>query len=792
MAISLYPHNASAYEAAVAMLAETGKAAIIHPTGTGKSFIGFKLCEDNPQAVICWLSPSEYIFRTQLENLKAVSGGYVPENIRFFTYARLMLMTREELSGLHPDYIVLDEFHRCGAEMWGAGVQRLLEAYPGAPLLGLTATNIRYLDNQRDMADELFEGNVASEMTLGEAVVRGILKAPKYVLALFTCRNELEKYQTRVRQAKNKAARDKGEELLDQLRRALDRADGMDEIFARHMTARQGKYIVFCASAEHMREMTEKAPEWFSRVDGEPRVYTVYSADPETDSAFAAFKADDSEHLKLLFCIDMLNEGVHVPDISGVILLRPTISPIIYKQQIGRALAAGRSRETVIFDIVLNIENLYSIGAIEEEMELATTYYRSLGLESEIVNEHFRVIDEVRDCRELFDRLNDMLTASWDLMYLEAKRYRAENGDLNVPKRYLTASGYSLGAWLNTQRRVRAGKVYGDLSDEKIALLDALGMRWKSASDQSWERFFAAAKAYYDQHGNLDVGARYETEDGLKLGGWLANLRTFRKSRIRTGYLTDERIRALERNGMRWDVPDYLFERNFAAAMEYHREHGDLNVPTYYIDANGIRLGRWIANLRNDHRGHNLRLTEEQIHRLNELGMLWNGKFESDWEKAFEEAKRYKQQHGDLNIPVKYKTASGLLLGRWVVRQRDFRKQGRLSAARKQKLDTLGMVWEKDPWGEKYALLEQYYKTHGDLKIPADHRVSGVWLSRWMYTQIGRLNGRGKPLSEEQKQLLAKLGLKAASEHSSAPTEKRTRKPAVPAAEGRAGVPQVL
>lgn len=95
VAISLYPHNASAYEAAVAMLAETGKAAIIHPTGTGKSFLAFKLCEDNPQAVICWLSPSEYFFRTQLENLKAASGGYVPENIRFFTYARLMLMTLE-------------------------------------------------------------------------------------------------------------------------------------------------------------------------------------------------------------------------------------------------------------------------------------------------------------------------------------------------------------------------------------------------------------------------------------------------------------------------------------------------------------------------------------------------------------------------------------------------------------------------------------------------------------------------------------------------------------------------
>ena len=56
MAIELYPHNENAYHAALAMLRETGKAAVIHPTGTGKSFIGFKLCEDFPKKRICWLS----------------------------------------------------------------------------------------------------------------------------------------------------------------------------------------------------------------------------------------------------------------------------------------------------------------------------------------------------------------------------------------------------------------------------------------------------------------------------------------------------------------------------------------------------------------------------------------------------------------------------------------------------------------------------------------------------------------------------------------------------------------
>ena len=84
-----------------------GKAAVNKPTGSGESFIGFKLCEAHPDSRVCWLSPSSYIFDTQIENLRCSTDGYVPENIFFFTYAKLMLLSKNEVQAIQPDFIIL-------------------------------------------------------------------------------------------------------------------------------------------------------------------------------------------------------------------------------------------------------------------------------------------------------------------------------------------------------------------------------------------------------------------------------------------------------------------------------------------------------------------------------------------------------------------------------------------------------------------------------------------------------------------------------------------------------------
>lgn len=143
------------------------------------------------------------------------------------------------------------------------------------------------------------------------------------------------------------------------MRRIVEHAEGIPALFAKNMTKKDGKYIVFCKDKQHMDELIESSKEWFANIDTNPEIYSVYSGEGYSEkvnkNTIKSFEASKSKHLKLLFSVDMLNEGLHVEDISGVIMLRPTDSRIIYLQQLGRALSSDTSREkTIVFDLVNN------------------------------------------------------------------------------------------------------------------------------------------------------------------------------------------------------------------------------------------------------------------------------------------------------------------------------------------------------------------------------------------------------------------------------------------------------
>ena len=760
MAIKLFEHNRTAYEAAVAMLRDTGKAAIIHPTGTGKSFIGFKLCEDNPEKRFLWLSPSEYIFKTQIENL-AKTGADVPANINFITYKKLTLLTDDELSDLHPDYLICDEYHRAGAETWNEAVLKLLAKYPNVPMLGLSATNIRYLDNQRDMAAELFDGNIASRMTLGEAIVRGILNPPKYIMSVYSYRDELEKYEQKIGRSHNKRLRDEAGEYLEKLRRALEKADGLDEVFRKHMTEKHGKFIVFCSNFEAMQECISHAKEWFSKVDTSPKIYSVYSGDPTSSQSFVDFTIDEnSDHLRLLYCIDALNEGIHLDDISGVILFRPTVSPIVYKQQIGRALSANRKKIPVIFDVVNNIENLYSIDSVKEEMQVAITYYRYNNEADKIVTDSFQIIDEVKDCLKLFNQLEKTLSATWDYMYDEAKQYFIEHGSLTIPRN----QNNLLSSWLSTQRKNHEKRL---LTDSQIALLDEIGMRWESLDEISWNKNFNAYKQYVEDGNPLKVPSDL-VYNGVELGKWLTRIRMYHASSIRSDYFTPEREKELEKLGIIWDNVDYLWERNFEAAKAYFVEHGDLNVPHGWIQ-NGVKLYNWLADLRKLYKGSNGRrgtLTDEQIARLNAIGMRWYNKTELAWNTGYEHAKGYADEHGSADAPLSYVCDDGYKLGVWLSKCREKYAKGSLTDSQIKQLEDIQIVWNKsrkNDWDECFEKAQAYYKEYGNLNVPPSYVADGVWLNKWLNEQKLILQGKrsGKTLTESQIEKLKSIGLTA-------------------------------
>ncbi len=411
--IDLFPHNKEAYEVLVSTLENSDRACIIHPTGTGKSFIGAKLIEDNPEDRFIWLTPSDYIWEQQVLNFERVDPGFSAANVVPMTYAMAMYKAKEDGDCPSAVWIVLDEFHRAGAQEWSKGVAWIRKANPHAKIVGMTATEIRHSDGARDMAAELFgEENVASRMKLPEAWARGILVPPVYVAALYDAGDMLLDYEERIERIKNDEKKNEADKLYEKLRRTIDASDGLDVVFPRYLDKPDAKLIVFCRNVADVDRIAALASEWFSGINEDQHVYRVYVDNPRGDADLEAFRADDSSALKLLFCVNQLNEGVHISDVDGIVMVRPTKSPTIYLQQLGRSFDTASGRQPLVFDVVNNFASLqYELLAQEYEEEKAKQAGGGgvgTGEDSE-GSPDFVVHDETLEVHKLSELLEDAL-----------------------------------------------------------------------------------------------------------------------------------------------------------------------------------------------------------------------------------------------------------------------------------------------------------------------------------------------------------------------------------------------
>ena len=110
----------------------------------------------------------------------------------------------------------------------------------------------------------------------------------------------------------------------------------------------------------------------------------------------------------------------------------------------------------------------------------------------------------------------------------------------------------------------------------------------------------------------------YRTPDGYKLGGWVDDQR----EKYKAGKMKQERFEKLEKLGMQWTLPD-PWEYRYSIAQQYYKEHGNLEVPANYKVGN-ISLTKWVDEQRQARKGkREQKLTDDQIRRLDEIGMIW-------------------------------------------------------------------------------------------------------------------------------------------------------------------------
>lgn len=749
MSMTLNPVNEAAFQKAVQSLETLNRAAVFHPTGTGKSCIAWKVVEAHPQTTFFWLVAGAQRLALRQAELTRYNGGTLPGNVRFCDCEKLAAATPEQwvrLGEQKPGCIVLDCYHELSAVCWAQSVQKLLRMCSQAKVLGLGVPNGAPVCAA---AQELFADCIVSHMTVAEAMAAGTMPVPSaYAALLWPQEEELATLRARIKNL----CMPKGDTSLrvqyEELSWSLRQVENLTVLLPRLLSDTSGHYLVLFESAAYQEKLGTELEKLLRTVDPAVRFYAADHACFADSAAVETFLSDTAPGPKVLLCVNAPGVQQPLEGLAGVILVRQSSLMSTFKQMLCRALVAAGSRSVPVFDLVAQFEGLGNGRTLQRDCTEAMTKAGSK-------TPGFRQERPMQQTYRLYGKLRREMEARWEVLCQAAADAAAKEGTLELPRSYTIHSGVPVGKWLELQRQVQAGQRPGRLTAEQAAKLEKLGIRWNHRLEAAWEKGFASAQKYRTEHGDLLVPVRYRDKNDFALGEWIV----YNRQRYLGGNLTQNRIERLEAIGMVWSTSNDLWEQNYAAATQYYLEHGDLEVPIKYETPSGFGLGVWLGAQRAAHKAGEL--PQEQVERLDALGMDWTNRNDRKWMSLYDVAAAYYHEHGSLNVPSEYVTPDGVLLGKWVARQRyaylnPDRSSARVTPERKALLDKLGMVWEKyDPWQERYDLALAYKTEHGDLEIPSVYKTAdGVWLGSWVSRQRQALNSGSSALSSERRKLL--------------------------------------
>ena len=742
--LELYEHNIRSYEKVKKQFENDNIAAIVHATGTGKSFNALQLALDNKDKKIIYVVPYGSIIEHEkelIEQNENVSLDNDFPNLEFRTYQSFINMSRDEISELKVDLLILDEFHHIGAPVWGQRINTLIETHNDLQIFGMTAYTVRDRGTsyERDMTnpetDELFSNKVVSNYDLCDAMIDEVLPKPNYKSGYIFLEKKCEYLETKINSL-NPNSKDYQElaPLLKDLKKRVHEAPDLSDIFKTNIKP-NGKYIYFCPlnseqGVNDMNSIISETRKWIHEMGLTEDDYEFYMTTSDmreegkkNRDAFYNNKDleqnDTSNKLRIMFAINQYNEGVHAPDLDGVIMGRSTQSDIIFFQQLGRALSVGhdtrkefeeynlKSKEELIEEckkreltyndsmtkeelieilnapIIIDLSN--NIGFIKELENNLKDRIKEYQIskdgekrEIHLKNASFSINMINEDLFKIIEYMRDRLIMTWMDKYELAKAYYKHNNNLDIPYNFKTNNGYEydengikLGTWIHTQRNAYKGRGNFKITEEQIRLLEEIGMIF-DVYDIKWKEKYELAKVYYEHNNNLEIPQSFRTnngyeydENGIKLGDWIHTQRNAYKDRG-CSKITEEQIRLLEEIGMIFDLHGANWNKRYELAKAYYKHNNNLDIPYnfktnngYEYDENGIKLGTWIHTQRNAYKGRgNFKITEEQIRLLEEIGMIFDV-YDIKWKEKYELAKVYYEHNNNLEIPQSFRTNNG-------------------------------------------------------------------------------------------------------------------------------------
>ena len=432
MGVDLLKHNQEAFQEINKMI-ESGikKIAIPRATGSGKTYLVGALAEQYNNERKLVLEPT----RPLLDSIKEKFDEFGIANTDFFTYQKLIRMSDEDIAAMDYKVIFLDECHHGTAPVWGLKIDFLMKTHSDSIIFGTSATTVR--NDGVNVVETLFDNNAIEELPLSTAIARKVLPCPHYITAIYRIDDEFEKLKKRIEDSTN--TKDEKIEFyrkMQEMKIHFEKSYGIPLILNKYIKVRNGKYLVFCKDKKHLNAMRDVVINWFQTAGiKDIHSYAVYSDYPDKEKDYKEFCDDNSDSAKILFSINMLNEGLHIEDVSGVLMLRTTQSNLIYLQQLGRLLEAGnKDKYLLVFDFVNNFSSVNDgVGLLKEIKDAVAREKESnpdfddSGFED---IDTFFVLEQVVEIQEMFKEIEGRLQGSFEQNINDIVKYFDSHGYL--------------------------------------------------------------------------------------------------------------------------------------------------------------------------------------------------------------------------------------------------------------------------------------------------------------------------------------------------------------------------